>query len=57
VAAKALSLTLFEAIFGAGYNQTIQTMTPDWGNPKGFFDETRDTEMIRQGFNMLVPKK
>lgn len=57
VAARALGLTYFEAIVGAGYNQTIQTRTPDWSNPTGYFDETRDTQMVRLGFDMLVPRK
>ncbi|MCZ8215968.1 MAG: polymorphic toxin type 44 domain-containing protein [Cyclobacteriaceae bacterium] len=57
VAARALGLTYMEALAGAGYNQTFQTGTPDWGNPEGFFDHRRDTEMIKLGFNMVVPKK
>jgi len=56
LATRALGLTLFEAISGAGYNQTFQTQTPEWGNPGGLFDHTRDTEMIKLGFNMIVPK-
>lgn len=56
VAAKALGITYLEALAGAGYNQTIQTGTPDWSNPEGFFDHSRDTQMIDFGFNMLVPK-
>ncbi|HEY9047906.1 MAG TPA: RHS repeat-associated core domain-containing protein, partial [Ohtaekwangia sp.] len=57
VAARALGLTCSEAVAGAGYNQTFQTRTPEWSNPGGFFDHSRDTQMIKFGFNMLVPKK
>lgn len=56
VAARALGLTYFEAIAGAGYNQTFQTQTPDFNNPGGFFDHSRDTQMINLGFFMDVPQ-
>ncbi|NBW35357.1 MAG: hypothetical protein EBR30_10135 [Cytophagia bacterium] len=56
VAERALGLTYFEALAGAGFNQTFQTGTPDWSNPGGFFDHRRDTQMIKFGFNMIVPK-
>ncbi|HEY9045040.1 MAG TPA: polymorphic toxin type 44 domain-containing protein [Ohtaekwangia sp.] len=56
VAARALGLTYFEAIAGAGYNQTFQTKTPDFNNPGGFFDHSRDTQMINLGFFMEVPQ-
>lgn len=51
-AARTLGLTLLEAIGGAGFNQTFQTQTPEWRNPGGFFDHSRDTEMIKFGFGI-----
>jgi hypothetical protein len=57
VAARALGLTRFEAVAGAGLYQTFSSKTPDWGNPLGFFDERTDTPMIIFGFNMIVPQK
>lgn len=49
VAAKYFGLTLDRALLGAGINQ-ISKFNPDFGNPGGYFDHSRDTEMIIRGY-------
>jgi hypothetical protein len=51
VAAAAFGIPLNVALMGAGYNQTFQTGSPDWSNPSGYFDHSRDTKFIIQGYN------
>lgn len=51
VAAAAFGIPLQWAIWAAGYNQTVETMKPDWSNPEGAFDIKRDTENIIKGYN------
>jgi hypothetical protein len=50
VAANALGVPLELAKFGAGLNQ-IGKGQGDITNPKGYFDEKRDTQKIIQGYN------
>jgi hypothetical protein len=50
-AARAFGFSLETALMGAGFNQTFQTQTPDFSNPRGYFDHSRDTEMIIKGYN------
>ena len=49
VAARYFGLTLNEALFGAGLNQ-IRKRNPDFSNSLGYFDHSRDTYMIINGF-------
>jgi len=49
VGAKYFGLTLDRALLGAGLNQ-ISKLNPDFGNPVGYFDHSRDTEMIIRGY-------
>jgi RHS repeat-associated protein len=49
VASKYFGLTLDRALLGAGINQ-ISKFNPDFGNPGGYFDHRRDTEMIIRGY-------
>ncbi len=49
VAAKYFGFTLDRALLGAGINQ-ISKFNPDFGNPGGYFDHSRDTEMIIRGY-------
>ncbi|RNC83392.1 MAG: hypothetical protein ED557_11925 [Balneola sp.] len=52
VAALAFGITLHDAMMGAGINQLKPGRgTPDWKNPRGFFDNRRDTHMIIRGYN------
>ena len=46
-------ISLNMAIFGEGLNQ-ISKFTPDFNNPEGWFDETRDTQMIIKGYNLKI---
>lgn len=53
VAAKAYGISLDMAIFAAGLNQ-ISKFDADISNPGGWYDHTRDTEMIVKGYNAII---
>ena len=51
VAAKAMGITLLNAIHGAGIYAIFSGSVIDWTNWYGFFDERKDTQMIIRGYN------
>ncbi len=51
VATKAIGITLFDAVQGAGIYAIFSGSFTDWSNWYGFFDEIRDTQMIIRGYN------
>ncbi len=50
LAARYFGLSLEMALFGAGVNQ-ISKFNADLSNPRGYFDHSRDTRLIIQGYN------
>ncbi len=49
LAARSFGLSLKDALRGAGLNQ-IRKLDPDLNNSLGYFDHTRDTQLIIMGF-------
>jgi len=50
VAAKAMGITLLDAVQGAGIYAIFSGSETDWSNRYGFFDERKDTQMIIRGY-------
>ena len=50
VAAKAMGITLHDAIQGAGIYAIFSGSVIDWTNWYGFFDERKDTQIIIRGY-------
>jgi RHS repeat-associated protein len=53
VAARAFNISLSDAIRAAGLNQ-LWNRRQDWSNAKGWFDDSRDTQMIINGYNSKI---
>lgn len=51
VAAKAMGITLYDAVQGAGIYAVFSGSVTDWSNWYGFFDDRKDTQMIMRGYN------
>jgi len=50
VAARAMGISLLDAVQGAGAYAIISGSVTDWTNYYGFFDERKDTQMIIRGY-------
>ncbi len=49
-AANAMGITLYDAVQGAGIYAIFSGSVTDWTNWYGFFDERKDTQMIKRGY-------